>query len=384
MRRQFLQFAPPLIGDDEVAEVVRCLRSGWITTGPVANRFEQAFAEYVGAERALALNSGTAALHCGLAALGVRESDAVVIPTMTFSSAAHTVEHIGARPVFVDAEPDGLNPDPDGVERATANERARFILAVHLYGRPCDERLFELGVPVVDDAAHALPARTEDGVLVGGSGRASVLTAFSFYATKNLTTGEGGMLTGPEDLVEQARSWSLHGMTADARHRYEAGSSWRYDVTRAGFKYNMADINASLGLVQLRRLPAMHARRKEIALRYGAELEHVDAVQCPAVQASGHAWHIYAIRLHLDRLTLDRDGFIGELSKRNIATSVHFIPIHLLTYYRDKYRLRPEDFPVATREFSRLVSLPIYPAMTDADVDDVVEAVADVCAKHRR
>jgi dTDP-4-amino-4,6-dideoxygalactose transaminase len=384
MRQGFLSFSPPDIRDVEIGEVIESLRSGWITTGPRTSRFEADFAAYVGAEAALGLNSGTAAMHCALASLEIGAGDAVVVPTMTFNSAAHTIEHVGARPVFVDAEPATLNPDPDLIEKALSDPTARCILPVHLYGQPCDKRIFDLGPPVVDDAAHALPARLGEQC-VGGSRRADVLTAFSFYATKNLTTGEGGMLTGPRALIDEARIWSLHGMTKDARHRYEAGGSWRYDVTRAGFKYNMSDIQAALGLVQLHRLPEMHERRKHIAERYTSHLGKTDEIQLPQVcTGSEHAWHIYAIRLHLDRLTIGRDRFIEELTQRNIGTSVHFIPIHLLTYYRDKYRLSPEDFPVATREFERLISLPIYPAMTDADVDDVVEAVAGVCAKHRR
>jgi dTDP-4-amino-4,6-dideoxygalactose transaminase len=384
MRDSFIDFGPPDLGDEEARQVADTLRSGWLTTGPRTAEFEEAFAAYVGAEAALGLNSGTAAIHCAIAAHGIREGDVVLVPTMTFSSAAHTVEHVGARPVFVDAEPETLNPDAHAIEKAMSDRAVRCIVPVHLYGQPCDEHIFDLGPRIVDDAAHALPAKL-GGSCIGGSRRADVLTAFSFYATKNLTTGEGGMLTGPRELIDEARAWSLHGMTKDARHRYEAGGSWRYDVTRAGFKYNMSDINAAIGIVQLRRLPEMYERRKQIAARYEANLERVDEVQRPQVRAgTEHAWHIYAIRLHLDRLTIGRDRFIDELTHRNVGTSVHFIPIHLLSYYRDKYGLRPEDFPVATREFERLISLPIYPSMTDADVDDVVEAVADVCAKHRR
>ena len=384
IRKAFLPFSPPDIGNEEIDAVVEALRSGWITTGPRTHAFEEEFASYTGANHALALASGTAAIHCGLKAFGVGEGDAVVVPTMTFSSAAHTVEHVGARPVFVDAEAETLNPDPDRIAAAALDRNVRCVLPVHLYGHPCDDAIFDLGAPVVDDAAHALPART-DGRLVGGSRRDRVLTAFSFYATKNITTGEGGMLTGPEDLVEEARTWSLHGMTKDAIGRYEAGGSWRYDVTRAGFKYNMSDIQAALGLVQLRRLPEMHRRRTEIAHRYSSGLEGAEEIELPHVRGGvEHAWHIYAIRLHLDRLAVGRDRFIDELRERGIGTSVHFIPIHLLAYYRDRYALRPDDFPVATREFERLVSLPIYPAMTDEDTDDVIEAVADVSAKHRR
>jgi dTDP-4-amino-4,6-dideoxygalactose transaminase len=387
MQNDFLHFSPPDIGEEEIAEVIDCLRSGWITTGPRVQRFEEEFAAYVGAESALAVNSGTAAIHCGLATFGIGPGDAVVVPTMTFSSAVASVEHVGARPIFVDVEPDSLNVDVARVEAALDRGDVRCILPVHLYGLPCDmPALLDLaeaaGATVLDDAAHALPA-TVNGMCVGGSGRADVLTAFSFYATKNLTTGEGGMLTGTTAAIDQAREWSLHGMSRDAWRRYEKGAVWRYDVTRAGFKYNMSDIQAALGLVQLRRLPQMHARRAQIASRYASGLALSDAVQLPAA-SDHHAWHIYAIRLRLEAVSIDRDAFIEELRLRNIGASVHFIPVHTLTYYRDKYGFHPDDFPVASHEFERLISLPIHSRLTDGDVDRVVEAVADVAARHRR
>jgi dTDP-4-amino-4,6-dideoxygalactose transaminase len=386
MRDSFLSFSPPDIGDEEIAEVVDCLRSGWITTGPRTARFEEEFATYVGAEAALALSSGTAALHVALAAHGIGPGDSVIVPTMTFSSVAHTVEHVGAAPVFVDCEPDTLNLDPAHVKRALSDASVRCVAPVHLYGHPCDPRIIELagGRAVVDDAAHALPARSGEAC-VGGSRRENTLTVFSFYATKNLTTGEGGMLTGSRALIEEARAWSLHGMTKDALNRYEEGGSWRYDVTRAGFKANMSDIQAALGMVQLRRLPQMHARRKEIAHRYANALKEMAEIELPVERPDVvHAWHIYAVRLHLDGLKINRDRFIQQLRRRNIGTSVHFIPIHMLSYYRDKYGYRPNDFPVASQEFERLISLPIHSRMTDADVDDVIEAVADVARAHRR
>lgn len=392
MRRSFLGFSPPDIGDDEIAEVVDCLRSGWITTGPRSARFEQEFADYVDAEAALAVNSGTGALHLALKTLDVGERDAVVVPVMTFASAAHTVEHLGARPLLVDVDPQTLNLDLDRLDSALQDSSVRCIAPVHLYGHPCElSGLVSLAearaVSIVDDAAHALPAMYE-GRFVGSFHKMTsrpILTAFSFYATKNLTTGEGGMLTGPRDLIEEARAWSLHGMTRDARGRYDEGGSWRYDVTRAGFKYNMSDLQAAVGLVQLRRLNGMHGRRREIARRYHAALSDHDGLDVPVEHmGSSHAWHIYAIRLRLESLTIDRDRFISELTKRNIGTSVHFIPLHLLSYYRDKYGLTPDDFPVATREFQRLISLPMNSGMSDADVDDVIEAVVDVISHHRR
>jgi dTDP-4-amino-4,6-dideoxygalactose transaminase len=235
--------------------------------------------------------------------------------------------------------------------------------------------------PVLDDAAHALPA------MVGNRpvGSVATLTAFSFYATKNLTTGEGGMLTGPVDLTNKARDWILHGMTRDAYNRNAPGGSWRYDVTRAGFKYNLSDVLAAIGLVQLARLDGMHARRRALARLYADGLRDLEELQLPAERpGTSHSWHIYAVRLHLERLTIDRGRFIDELAQRKIGTSVHFIPVHTLTYYRDKYGFRRDDFPVASREFDRLVSLPLHSRMTDDDVADVIQAVTDVIKLYRR
>lgn len=378
MRRDPLPFSPPDVTEDEVAEVVEVLRSGWITTGPRTARFERKFAAYVGAEAALALSSGTAALHTALLALGIGPGDAVIVPTMTFSSAAHVVEHTGASPVLVDSEPETLNVDPARVAEALGAHPVKAVMPVHLYGQPADlEALSAHGLPIVGDAAHALPARVGEALV----GSQPTLSAFSFYATKNLATGEGGMLTGPSDLVDEARAWTLHGMTRDAWKRYEGEGSWRYDVDRAGFKYNLSDVLAALGLVQLRRLDEMYARRRAIAARYTEAL--ADVVQVPVERpGTQHAWHIYAIRLHLDRLTIDRARFITELAEHKIATSVHFIPVHQLGYYRARFD--QNAFPVANTEFERLVSLPIYPRMSDADVEDVIAAVTDVAARFRR
>lgn len=390
-RESFLKFSPPDIGEEEINEVIECLRSGWITTGPRVARFEEEFAAYVGAEAALALNSGTGALHTGLLALGIGAGDAVVVPTMTFSSSAHTVEHVGARVILADCDEETLGMSATALEPLLEAREVRCIAPVHLHGLPCDmpgliEAAQAHSVAIVDDAAHALPAAVATQ-RIGGfrSSTSPVLTAFSFYATKNLTTGEGGMLTGTREMVEEARAWSLHGMTRDAWGRYDEGGSWRYDVTRPGFKYNMSDIQAALGLVQLRRLDAMHQRRRDIAGRYAAAFSEREELDLPA-EPTGvqHAWHIYALRLRLEMLSIDRDRFITELARRNIGTSVHFIPLHLLSYYRDKYGFAPDDFPVATSEFQRLVSLPLNTRLEDEDVDDVVDAVFDVLDRHRR
>lgn len=391
MRDTFLNFSPPAIGDEEIEEVVEALRSGWITTGPRTHRFESQFAEFVGAPAALAVNSGTAAMHVGLAAAGISHGDRVVTTPMTFSSTAHVIEHLGATPVFVDIDPQTLNLDPD--RAAAVAEGARALLPVHLYGHPCEmPELLDIAerhrAIVLEDAAHALPAGI-NGRQIGAPAADHPgllnLAAFSFYATKNLTTAEGGMLVGPPQVIDRARIWSLHGMSRDAFDRYTEHGSWYYEVVLPGFKYNMSDLQAALGLIQLRRLPEMQRRRRQIAERYTtafAGMEEVEAA--PSRPHVEHAWHVYALRLHLDRLTIDRSRFIEELRARKIGTSVHFIPLHLQPYYRDRYELRPEDFPVATREYRRLISLPLHPGLSDRDVDDVIEAVAGVAREHRR
>jgi dTDP-4-amino-4,6-dideoxygalactose transaminase len=400
MRDTFLPFSPPLIGEEEIAEVVDTLRSDWITTGPKVRRFEEEFAAFIGAPAALALNSCTAALHVALVTLGIGPGDAVITTPMTFCSSVHVIEHVGARPILVDVEPDTLNIDPNEIvktlERSTLNVRA--ILPVHLYGHPCDmDALMEVAreykLAIIEDAAHALPAKYKGHTIgswvsnVGMFERSTfnVLTCFSFYATKNLTTAEGGMLTGSPELIEEARIWSLHGMSRDAWKRYSAEGSWYYEVIRPGFKYNMTDIQAAIGLHQLRKLPQFQARRREIARRYNKAFSQLDELQPPTERPEvEHAWHLYVLRLNLERLKISRNQFIEELKIRKIGTSVHFIPIHLHPYYRDKYGYKPEDFPVAYREYQRIVSLPLYPRMTDDDVDSVIEAVHDVVKTFKR
>lgn len=268
----------------------------------------------------------------------------------------------------------------------------KAIMPCHLYGHPCDmAQILDIAnkydLAVTDDAAHALPASYRDqrigSAQLGSAGR--VLTSFSFYATKNLTTAEGGMLVGPQHLLEQARLWSLHGMNRDAWKRYGARGSWFYEVVRPGFKYNMTDIQAALGLHQLRKLPAFHARRQEITRRYSEAFAEVEEVETPAEHEDvEHAWHLYVLRLNLDRMRITRDGFITEMKSRNIGCSVHFIPMHLHEYYRNRYSYQPEDFPVAHSEYQRIVSLPLSPRMTDRDVDDVIEAVCDIACKHSK
>ena len=387
VRREFLSFSPPLIGEEEIKEVRDTLLSDWITTGPKTKRFEEDFRRFIGAPAALALNSCTAGLHTALATLGIGRGDAVITTPLTFCASVNVVEHVGARPVLVDVEQDTLNIDPERLQQAMAeNQGVRALLPVDLYGHPCEwDAVMGLArrhnVHVIEDAAHALPAKYRSRAI----GTIADLTAFSFYATKNITTGEGGMLTGAPELLEKARVLSLHGMSHDGWNRYSAEGSWFYEVVVPGFKYNMTDIQAAIGIHQLRKLPRFQARRREIARRYNDALSRCEQLQIPVERPEvEHAWHLYVVRLHLDQLTIDRGQFIDELRARNIGTSVHFVPIHLHPYYRDKYGFKPTDFPVAYREYQRIVSLPLYPRMSDEDVIDVIDAVTTVVTRHRR
>jgi len=384
-RTQFLPFSPPTVGEEEIAEVVDTLRSQWITTGPKTKRFESEFAAAVQAPAALALNSCTAGLHTALATLGIGPGDEVITTPITFAASVNVIEHVRARPVLVDVEADTLNIDPLAVARAIT-PRTRAILPVHFAGHPADlDALQALAtshrLALVEDAAHALPAAYRGRRI--GSGKNPV--AFSFYATKNLTTAEGGMLTGDAEFVDRARVFSLHGMSRDAWKRYDRGGSWRYDILLPGFKYNMTDIQSALGLVQLKRLAQFDARRREIVAQYQEAFGPDSAFECPAERDDvSHAWHLYVLRIRPDVLRIGRDQFVDELTRRNIGTSVHFIPIHLHPYYRDTYGYAAGDLPVAYEAFQRLFSLPLHPRLTDDDVADVIEAVLDVANTFRR
>jgi dTDP-4-amino-4,6-dideoxygalactose transaminase len=383
----WLPYHRPSIGEEEIAEVIDTLRSGWVTTGAKTKRFEHEFAALLGVPEALAVSSGTAALHLALRVLGVQQGDDVIVPAYTFTATAEAVTYLGARPVLADVDPVTCNLRGDDVERART-PRTRAVMPVHIAGLPCDmDPILEVArtwrLAVVEDAAHALPAR-DRGRWVGTLGDAA---AFSFYATKNITTAEGGMLVVRDaDAAEQARILALHGISRDAWKRYTAAGHWRYEILANGYKYNLADLAASLGLAQLRKLPGFHARRRRLAARYDRGLAHLEAVERPphAPRDGTHAWHLYMIRLRTDALRIDRDGFIDALRACNVGTSVHFIPLHLHPYYQQAWGYRPGQFPGAEAAWSRAVSLPLYPAMSDGDVDDVLTAVADVVRRHRR
>jgi dTDP-4-amino-4,6-dideoxygalactose transaminase len=324
-------------------------------------------------------------MHVALACLEIGPGDEVITTPLTFTATVNVIEHVGARPVLVDVRPDTLNIDPDACARAIS-PHTRALLPVHYAGHPADlPALRDLaqgrGLHLMEDAAHALPAAT-DGRMVG-SGRNPV--AFSFYATKNLTTAEGGMLTGDPEFLDAARVMSLHGMSRDAWKRYDKGGSWRYDVLLPGFKYNMTDLQASIGLWQLRKQAAFQRRRKEVAEAYTRAFAACDALE-PPVHLPGvtHAWHLYILRLRPEALRIGRDEFITELTARNIGTSVHFIPVHLHPYYRRKYGFSPGQFPVALSNYERMLSLPIHPGLSEQDGADVIEAVLDIVNANRR
>lgn len=381
MRSSFLPFAPPLIGEEEIEEVIDTLRSGWLTSGPKTKQFADEFAQYTGAPAALTVNSCTAALHLSLVALGIGPGDEVITTPLTFAASVNVIEHVGARPVLVDVEPDTLNIDPALVEQAiTAATKA--IIAVHYAGHPVELDALQtlaqrFGIHLIEDAAHAVGAEFCGQPIGSGTNPA----CFSFYATKNLTTGEGGMLTGDPEFVDRARVLSLHGMSREAWSRYAAGGKWAYDIVAPGFKYNMPDLQAALGLQQLRRFEAMQSRRRNIVAQYQDAFGQIDALQTPVCRDHvTHAWHLYVLRLRRSVAVPDRDQVIEQLSARNIGTSVHFIPIHLHSYYAQKYEWRPEDLPVALENYQRMLSLPLSPKMSDQDVADVIQAVLETVA----
>jgi dTDP-4-amino-4,6-dideoxygalactose transaminase len=376
----FLPYALPEIGDDEINEVVDTLRSGWVTTGPKAQRFERDFAAFLGDEtlHCLAVNSATAGLHLALEALGVGPGDEVITTTHTFTATAEVVRYLGADVVLVDIDPATLNISPQAVE-AAITARTKAIIPVHYAGLAADmPALLAIaqrhGLKVVEDAAHALPT-TSNGQLVGTLGSAA--TVFSFYANKTITTGEGGMLvTRDAALAQRAKVMRLHGMNRDAFDRFTAKvPSWYYEVVAPGFKYNLTDIAAALGIHQLKKAHAFAQRRAAIAAAFSEAFADLPVLTAPAAPAGAlHAWHIYALRL-LPQAPLSRDVFIEQLFALGIGCSVHYIPLHLQPYWRERYALRPEMFPHSQRAYEGLVSLPIYSRMNDDDVARVIAAV---------
>ncbi len=383
MSTLFLPFARPDIGDAEIAAVTETLRSGWVTTGPKARAFEQAFTDYLGGEglQSIAVNSATAGLHLALEALGIGPGDEVIAPTLTFTATVEVVRYLGADPVLVDVDPVTLNIDPEKI-RAAITPRTKAIMPVHYGGLACrmDAILAiarEHDLKVVEDAAHALPT-TWKGQLVGQLD--SDVTVFSFYANKTITTGEGGMaVTHNEALAQRMRTMRLHGMNRDAFDRFTSRiPAWYYEVVAPGFKYNMTDVAAAMGVEQLARLPHFVQRREVLARRYHEQLANLP-LALPAVAPPGdtHAWHLYVIRL-LPNAPLERDAAIQALSDRGIGTSVHYVPLHRHPYWRDRYQLTPAMFPEADAAYQAMISIPLFTAMSDSDQDRVIAALHEV------
>ena len=387
----FIPFHVPSIGDEEVREVELALRSGWLTTGPRTAQFEEEFRTYVGASGALAVNSCTAGLHVALAALGIGRGDEVITTPLTFCSTVHTIRQVGATPVLADIGEDG-NISPLEIARAIT-PRTRAILPVHFAGLPCDMKAIwalarRHGLFVIEDAAHAAGSRYE-GRPIGsmppaGSEEASDAVVFSFYATKNMTTGEGGMVTTPRTaLATRMRVLSLHGMTRDAWNRYARQGSWYYEVVDSGFKYNLTDIQSAVGIHQLRKLDSFIKIRTRYAFMYNEAFAGVDEIETPPEGVHGsHSWHLYVLRLRLNLLSIGRNEFIEELRSNGISASVHFIPIPLHPLFARSH-LPTRGCDGAIRLYERIVSLPLYPAMSESQVNRVALTVKRIIAASR-
>lgn len=379
-RERFLVFGAPAMGEAEIGEVVDSMRSGWLGTGPKVARFEELFRDYTGARHAVAVNSCTAALHLSLLASGVGPGDEVVTTPMTFVATANAIVHTGATPVFVDCDARTGLIDPQRIEDALT-PRTRAILPVHLHGRPCDMKaILEIArrrdLVVIDDAAHAIEAQV-DGEKIGTLGD---LTCFSFYVTKNMTTGEGGMITtSRSELADLLKVYALHGMSRDAWKRFSDEGYRHYQVVVPGFKYNMMDLQAAIGLHQLPRLEEWQRRRRGIWNRYQEAFADLP-VERPAPEEPGtvHAHHLYTLRVDAAESGISRDAFMQRLFERNIGTGVHYLGVHLHAYYRDRFGFAPSDFPNASRISDGTVSLPLSGSLQDDDVEDVIAAVRDV------
>ncbi len=381
----YLPFHVPEIDDEDIDAVVSVMRSGWLTTGAKARQFEQEFAAKVGARYAVALNSCTAALHLALEAIGLQEGDEVLVPTMTFAATAEVVTYFKAKPVLIDCLPTTLNMDPELIERAIT-PRTKAVIPVHFAGQPCEMgSILEIArrhdLRVIEDAAHAFPASYK-GKAIGSIGD---YTCFSFYATKNITTGEGGMVTTDDpDQADRIRRMSLHGLSRDAWKRYTNQGSWYYDIVAPGFKYNLTDMAAALGLTQLHKAERFWKTRERYAALYAEGFRDLPEITPLMIHDDvQHAWHLYVIQLDLDRLRISRQAFIEGLQQKQIGCSVHFIPLHLHPYYRETGHYSRADFPVASQAFDRMVSLPLYSKMSEEDVHRTIQVVRELILKGR-
>jgi dTDP-4-amino-4,6-dideoxygalactose transaminase len=386
VREKFLPFAQPLITDEEVKEVSEVLRSGWLTTGPKVHEFQDRFREYIGSKRAVAINSCTGGMHVALTALGIGPGDEVITTTTTFAATGHVIALLGAKPVLVDIEKDTYNIDPKEIEKAVT-EKTKAILPVHYAGHPCEmDAIMDIAnehkLFVVEDAAHTVGTDYK-GKRIGTIGNA---TAFSFYAIKNMTTGEGGMITtNDEELADKMQKLLYFGINKDAWKRYEQAGTWYYEIETLGYKYNMDSMQGALGVVQLRKLDGFNKTRSEYAAYLTKRLEHLEELQLPvAREGIKHVWHLYPILVKTENLKTSRNEFIDALRAENIGTSVHFIPLHLHPFYQKNYGYKKGDFPNADYAFERMISLPLYPKMTKEDLEDVATAVEKIVNHFRK
>lgn len=385
-RTEFLPYALPFIEEKEINEVVDALKSNWLSKGPKTMEFEKRFAEYVGAKHAIAMNSCTAALHIALVANNIGEGDEVITTPLTFAASANTIVHTGAKPVFADIDEKTMCIDPNKIEEKIT-EKTKAIVPVHYGGQSCDlDKINEIAkkhnLLVLEDAAHAIYT-THKGKLIGSIGDT---TSFSFYATKNICTGEGGMLTtNSDEIAEKARVMSLHGMSKNAWNRFAKGGSWYYEILYPGYKYNMTDMQAALGLCQLEKIEKMQNLREKYAKMYNDAFSKLDEIITPIeVEGNRHAWHLYVIRVKEDMLKINRNEFIEALAEENIGTSVHYTPVHLHPYYMETFGYKMGDFPIAEKVFKGMISLPLYPSMKEQDVEDVINAVTRIVQENRK
>ncbi|MCH2533952.1 MAG: DegT/DnrJ/EryC1/StrS aminotransferase family protein [Bdellovibrionales bacterium] len=379
-----VSFSQPLIEEEDIQAVEEALRSGWISRGPKVSEFEEKFKNIVGAEDALALNSCTAGLHLALKVLNLKEGDEVITTTMTFAATANVIEHVGARPIFVDVEQDSLLLDPKKLQLAIT-KKTKAIIVVHFAGAAADmttinDIAYKNNIHVIEDAAHAFPTKYNDNYI----GSSNNLVAFSFYANKNITTGEGGMLVGPKELIKKARILSLHGLDTDAWARFTQKGKKDYDVIVPGYKYNMTDVQAALGISQLNKVFEMQSKRKSFYKRYIEKFNNsifFDYLNFQSIEDS--SVHLMIIKLNLNKLSINRDKFIEELKNYNISTSIHYKPLHMHNYYKDKYNFNSNDYPVAYNLYERIISLPISPKLSFEEIDYVSSKVLTICEKFK-
>ena len=390
MKKIPIPFHKPFITDDEINEVVDTVKSGWWTTGPKAQQFEKEFNDFIGSKRSVVVNSWTAAAHLSLEAIGLKEGDEVIVPAMTFTATAEIVCYFKAKPVIVDVDYNTLNISPSEIEKAIT-KKTKAIIPVHYGGMPCDmDEIISIakkhstngGIKVIEDAAHALPAYYKSKLI----GRIGDVTCFSFYATKTLATGEGGMVcTDDEEIAERCKVMRLHGINHDPWNRYTDEGSWYYEVISAGYKYNFTDIQAALGLSQLKKINTMLGMRKSIAEKYDEAFKECGLLEIPLrLDDRESAHHLYSIKLNLEGLTINRSQFINELKNAGIGTSVHFIPLYRHPFYKDTFNLEEKSFPVSEAAYPKLVSLPIFPGMEPVQTDYVIENVLAILKSHKR